>query len=69
MYYIFWDSTRMHLSQGAESQRQRELYFPARGIKFSISWDFFFYHSDLFSTWNTDFFNFLSSHKLNYKIC
>lgn len=64
-----WDSTRMHLSQGAEPQGQRELCFPARGIKFSISWDFFFYHSDLFSTWNTNSCRFFSSHRLNLKIC
>lgn len=42
VYHICWDSTRMHLPQGAEPQRERELYFPAKGVKFSISWDFSF---------------------------
>lgn len=56
--FICWDSTWMHLSQGAEPQGQKELYFPARGIKFSISWGFLFYHSDLFSAWNTNSFRF-----------
>lgn len=38
----------MHLSQGAELQRQRELYFPASGINFSFSSDVFFFITQTF---------------------